>query len=232
MKIKDLQEKLESAEAKLQQFKDRAFQAEKEKEQTSVEYQNKIELLQYKLLNKVENDSSLGDDSFGSGKQFSELLGICKSDLDEILNRLKSNFQNEAIEDALRKELLDQSKKLAELKASQEKQLYELTNENFQKVDLLQQKWENEKKQALAKIRDELQLKNERIKELEKNEKRAMTDKEKVESYGRQIKEITEKVKLAVADRDIIENEKRYLEEKIKKQNERIADLEDKQKKK
>ena len=32
MKIKDLQEKLESAEAKLQSFKDRAFQAEKEKE--------------------------------------------------------------------------------------------------------------------------------------------------------------------------------------------------------
>jgi hypothetical protein len=59
------------------------------------------------LLNKVENDSSLGEDSFGGGKQFSELLGICKSDLDEILNRLKSNFQNEAIEDALRKELLD-----------------------------------------------------------------------------------------------------------------------------
>ena len=92
MKIKDLQEKLESAEAKLQSFKDRAFQAEKEKEQSSIEYQNKIELLQYKLLNKVENDSSLGEDSFGSGKQFSELLGICKSDLDEILNRLKSNF--------------------------------------------------------------------------------------------------------------------------------------------
>ena len=87
--------------------------------------------MQYKLLNKVENDSSLGDDSFGSGKQFSELLGICKGDLDEILNRLKSNFQNEAIEDALRKELLESSKKLAELRASQEKQLYELTNENF-----------------------------------------------------------------------------------------------------
>lgn len=60
-------------------------------------------------------------------------------------------------------------------------------------------------------------MKNERIKELEKNEKRAMTDKEKAESYGRQIKEISEKVKMAVADRDIIENEKRYMEEKIKK---------------
>jgi hypothetical protein len=81
--------------------------AEKEKEQASVEYQNKIELLQYKLLNKVENDSSLGDDSIGGSKQFQELLSICKSDLDEILNRLKSHFQGEALEDQLRKELLD-----------------------------------------------------------------------------------------------------------------------------
>ena len=31
----------------------------------------------------------------------------------------------------MRKELLEQSKKIAELRASQEKQIYELTNENF-----------------------------------------------------------------------------------------------------
>ena len=190
IKIKDFQEKLETADAKLQQFKDRAFQAEKEKEQASIESQNQIELLQYKLLHKVENESANGDDQSGSAKQFTELLGICKSDLDEILNRLKSNFQNEATEDQMRKELLEQSKKMAELKAQQEKQIYELTNENFQKVDLLQQKWENEKKSALLKLKDEIQLKNERIKDLEKNEKRSMTDKEKADSFARQVKEI------------------------------------------
>lgn len=84
-------------------------------------------------------------------------------------------------------------------------------------MDLLQQKWEAEKKQALQKLREELQVKNDRIKDLEKNEKRAMSDKEKAESYARQIKEITEKVKMTVADRDMIENEKKYMEEKIKK---------------
>ena len=84
-------------------------------------------------------------------------------------------------------------------------------------MDLLQQKWEAEKKQALQKLREELQIKNDRIKDLEKNEKRAMSDKEKAESYARQIKEITEKVKMTVADRDMIENEKKYMEEKIKK---------------
>ena len=89
----------------------------------------------------------------------------------------------------MRKELLDQSKKYSELRAQQEKQVYELTNENFQKVDMLQQKWESEKKGALSKLKDEIQLKNERIKDLEKNEKRAMSDKEKCDSYARQIKE-------------------------------------------
>jgi RNase P subunit RPR2 len=66
-------------------------------------------------------------------------------------------------------------------------------------------------------LREELQLKNERIKELEKNEKRAVSDKEKADSYARQVKEISEKVKMAIADRDMIENEKKYLDEKIKK---------------
>ena len=80
----------------------------------------------------------------------------------------------------MRKELLDQSKKYSELRAQQEKQVYELTNENFQKVDMLQQKWESEKKGALSKLKDEIQL---------KNEKRAMSDKEKCDSYARQIKE-------------------------------------------
>ena len=89
----------------------------------------------------------------------------------------------------MRKELLDQSKKYSELRAQQEKQVYELTNDNFQKVDMLQQKWESEKKGALSKLKDEIQLKNERIKDLEKNEKRAMSDKEKCDSYARQIKE-------------------------------------------
>lgn len=99
-------------------------------------------------------------------------------------------------------------------------------------MDLLQQKWEQEKKQALVKLREEIALKNERIKELEKNEKRALSDKEKAESYARQIKEAQERVKSVSADRDMIENEKKIMEEKIKKMRERIADLEEMTKRK
>ena len=39
-------------------------------------------------------------------------------------------------------------------------------------------------------MKEEIQLKNERIKELEKNEKKAFTDREKADSYARQIKGI------------------------------------------
>ena len=57
-------------------------------------------------------------------------------------------------------------------------------------MDLLQQKWEGEKKLALSKLKEEIQLKNDRIKDLEKNEKKYMSDREKAESYARQLKEI------------------------------------------
>lgn len=66
------------------------------------------------------------------------MLSLCKSDLDEILNRLKSQFQSDGLEDQLRKEMLEQSKKTNELKSLQERQIYEITNENFQKMDKLQ----------------------------------------------------------------------------------------------
>ena len=64
--------------------------------------------MQYKLLSKVEADGSAAeDDSKNGGGQFKELLGLCKSDLNETLNRLKSHMKSEALEDQLRKELLD-----------------------------------------------------------------------------------------------------------------------------
>ena len=56
----------------------------------------------------MEADGSAAeDDSKNGGGQFKELLGLCKSDLNEILNRLKSHMKSEALEDQLRKELLD-----------------------------------------------------------------------------------------------------------------------------
>jgi len=56
--------------------------------------------LQYKLLNKVESEGAGGEDGAKNGNDsFKELLSLCKSDLDEILNRLKSQMKSEALED-------------------------------------------------------------------------------------------------------------------------------------
>ena len=90
-----------------------------------------------------------------------------------------------AAEDELRKELLEQSRKANEARTQQEKQVYEMQNEHRQKIEALHQKWEAEKAKAQGKLKEEIALKNERIKELEKNEKRAMTDKDKCDSYAR-----------------------------------------------
>lgn len=75
-------------------------------------------------------------------------------------------------------------------------------------------------------------MKNERIKELEKNEKRLLAEKEKSESLQRQMREIQERAKNLMTDRDIIDNEKKYLEEKLKKYDEQIMDLQYQLKKK
>ncbi len=69
-------------------------------------------------------------------------------------------------------------------------------------------------------------MKNERIKDLEKNEKKALSEKDKADSLARQMKEAQEKMKVLFADRDIVQNEKKFLEERIKKQDERLNDLE------
>ena len=69
----------------------------------SIEYQNKIDFLQYKLLNKAEDEGhshKSADDKSGS---FKELLGLCRSDLDEIVNRLKSQVKLESNAELLRK---------------------------------------------------------------------------------------------------------------------------------
>lgn len=66
----------------------------------------------------MESDNAGDDDSKNGSGSFKELLGLCKSDLDEILNRLKSQMKSEQLEDQLRKELLEQSKKMNELKTN------------------------------------------------------------------------------------------------------------------
>jgi len=103
-KNKELQQRLEESEAKMRELTEKAHQAEREKEQIQIDSQSKIEILQYKLLNKFDSTSSQDDQT-----AFKELLSLCRSDLGEILQRLKN--QTKSDEETLRKELLEANKK-------------------------------------------------------------------------------------------------------------------------
>lgn len=57
-----------------------------------------------------------------------------------------------------------------ELRNEHERQIYEQTNETNSRMDLLQEKFEQEKKRMLQKHKEEMSLKNEKIKDLERQQ--------------------------------------------------------------
>lgn len=87
-KNKELGGKVDSLEAALQERQDKIYQLEKDREQKEVDAQNKIEILQYKLLSKLDNSAGEGEAGSQSGEAFKELLSLCRQDLETILTRL------------------------------------------------------------------------------------------------------------------------------------------------
>ena len=59
--------------------------------------------------------------------QFTELLGLCRSDLGEILDKLRQKYANDSqVEDQLRSELIAQGRQMNDLRAEQERAMQEL----------------------------------------------------------------------------------------------------------
>jgi phage-related protein len=56
---------------------------------------------------------------------FKELLQLSRGDLTEITSKLKQLTQGESDQDQLRKEIIDQGRKMNELRAEHEQQIYE-----------------------------------------------------------------------------------------------------------
>jgi hypothetical protein len=57
---------------------------------------------------------------------FKELLKLCQGDLTEITKKLQYIVQNEKNEDKLRKELIDQGRKMNDLRAEHERTSFEM----------------------------------------------------------------------------------------------------------
>ena len=148
MELKSRQQldKIRDLEHKVNQGKEQTFSAEKQREQQQIEYENKLEVLKQKLLAKIGDDSgntnSTSLDSSGAGgdsqsqQQFTELLGLCRSDLGEILEKLRQKYQVDSqVEDQLRTELIQQGKEMNELRAEHERAIQEQKQQLSQKAE-------------------------------------------------------------------------------------------------
>ena len=153
---------------------------------------------------------------------------MCRGDLDEIIAKLNAICQYEQNEDKLRKEIIDQGRKMNELRNEHERQIYEQSNENNSKLELYQDKFEQEKKRIQQKYKEELSLKNDKIKDLERQQQRDKAIREKAESINRQLEEIKEINKNLAADRDIVNQDKELLQEKCSRLADELGTLKDK----
>lgn len=153
---------------------------------------------------------------------------MCRGDLDEIIQKLNAICQYEQNEDKLRKEIIDQGRKMNELRNEHERQIFEQSNEVNSKLEQYQDKFEQEKKRLQQKYKEELTLKNDKIKDLERQQQRDKAIKEKAESINRQMEEIKEINKNLAADRDAVNLDKELLQEKCTRLVEELTGLKDK----
>jgi len=115
-------------------------------------------------------------------------------------------MQNDAlIEDQLNAELIEQGKKMNELRQEHEQALYELRRELSQKSETELARVDSDYRQNLQVLRDEIGQFNAKVKTMERNEKKAIIEKEKVTNLKEQIYILQERLKNIETDRDLVE---------------------------
>lgn len=78
-----------------------------------------------------------GDASNAAENTFKELLVLCKGEIADLKKKIAMLTQNDKVEDNLRSEIIDQGRKMNELRAEHEQQMYELKQQNQDKIDEL-----------------------------------------------------------------------------------------------
>jgi len=86
------------------------------------------------LLNSSGNDENQASANSIEGT-FKELMQLCRGDITEIIAKMGQLAQNELREDKLRNEVIEQGKKMNELRADHERQMYELGQSNSLKIE-------------------------------------------------------------------------------------------------
>ena len=91
-----------------------------------------------------------------------------------------------------------------ELRAEHEQSMYEQSTDCNQKIDMIQNKADQEKKKLVAKYKEDLNLKNEKIQELERQQQKDKAMKLNAESAMRQMEEMQELKKALQSDQSVI----------------------------
>ncbi|CAI2359179.1 unnamed protein product [Moneuplotes crassus] len=181
--------KLDKLEVENEELRTRVQKAERERDQIEMESKNKMEVLQYKLLNKFETDDKQDDTAFD------QLLNLCKAELEEILDKVKKKDDEDG--DLLSSESLEdswsqQSKKINQMKTEYEQEIYE----NLKKIDDLTTEVEEVKRTLHRKYKGDIDEKNKAIVNLRSFETKYQQEVEKNKSYEEQLKDLSDKKKL------------------------------------
>ena len=111
-------------EKKIQSLKENNMKIQKERDQIEISLNNKIEILQYKLLNGTKDGGAnkMNGDSGQSGadKTFKELLVLSRGEITELMKKIASLQANDKVEDNLRSEIIEQGRKMNELRSEHE----------------------------------------------------------------------------------------------------------------
>jgi len=193
-------------------------------DQIEMESKNKIEVLQYKLLNKFETDDKQDDTAFD------QLLNLWKAEMEEILDRVKGrngNYNGEGDllnSDSIQDSWSQQSKKLNQMKTEYEKEIYE----NLKKIDDLTTQLEEDKRILHRKYKNQFDDQSNEILELKSSESKFLQEKEKTKSYETQIKELHDKNKILELDINVLKQEKTLSGDKRKALTEKLQEYENK----
>lgn len=88
-------------------------------------------------------------------------------------------------------------------------------------------KHESDMRKMGQRLKEELAAKNEKIKEMERQQQRDKILREKSDSAIRQMDDLKEIQKNMAVDRDIIKQEKEILQERVQAQNEELMNMKD-----
>ena len=106
-----------------------------------------------------------------------------------------------------------------ELRQEHERQSFEIAHESDKKLEQMQRQKETQLREIQQKHREELAARNDRIKELERQQQRDKMLGEQAESLRTQLDEMKDIQKTLDQDRNVIAQDKIILSEKVGKLN-------------